>query len=130
VTDKVVEVVRQSKADEYSRFKAVILDLVDHKHIFREVSASGEYFSRSHDFDGGFKLKALLPNADAKSLGDHGMDNFVTTLKDIRNALSHGRDQKSGQVILPTLANLKRLQPWANLIATAAAEVVLYEGVG
>lgn len=130
VTDKVVEVVRESKGDEYSRFKAVILDLVDDKHIFREVSASREYFSNSHDFDGGFKLKALLANTDAKSLGDHGMDNFVTTLKDIRNALSHGRDQKSGQVILPTLANLKRLQPWANLIATAAAEVVLYEGVG
>ncbi len=120
---------RESKGDEYNRFKAVVFDLVDERHIFREVSAAKEYFVKSQEFDGGFKLKALLSVADAKNLGDHGMDNFVATLKDIRNALSHGRDQKSGQVILPTLANLERLQPWANLIATAAAEVVLYEAV-
>lgn len=129
ITDRVVELVRDARGDDYARFKAVVIDLVDQSHILKECLLNAKYFAEGLEFDGGFRLKALLPNETAKSLGDHGLDNFVTTLKDIRNALSHGRDQKSGQIILPTLANLKRLQPWANLITIAAAEVVLYEGI-
>lgn len=129
VADQVVSLVRDSKADEYARFKSTITDLVDPEHVLREIEANSSYFCKDIKFDGGFEMKALLPDTKSSEWGPRGMDNFIGSLRDIRNALSHGRDQKTGHVILPTRANLVRLQPWVHLISTAAGEVILYEGV-
>jgi len=128
LTEKATEIIREAtKPDDYARFKATILDLVMPHHIEREAAVNPEYFSTEQIFDGGFKLKPFFSDKKNSTIGPHGLDTFVTMLRDIRNALSHGRDQKSGQVILPTSANFNTLKPWVDLIATAAAEVVLYE---
>jgi len=130
LTEKAIEIIREAaKPDDYARFKATVLDLVMPHHIEREAAVNADYFSVEQTFDGGYKLKPLFANITNPQLGPHGMDNFVTTLRDIRNALSHGRDQKTGHVILPTSANFNTLKPWIDLIATAAAEVVLYESM-
>ncbi len=129
ITDQTIEILRENKADDYARFKATVLDLVKERHIVREVANNESYFSSEIEFEGGFKLKPFVASKNPCSIGPHGMDLFVTVVRDIRNALSHGRDQKTGQVILPTSKNLNNLQPWVELIATAAAEVVLYEGI-
>jgi len=128
LTEKATEIIREAtKPDDYARFKATILDLVMPHHIEREAAVNAEYFAAEQVFDGGFKLKPYFSDVKNPTIGPHGLDTFVTMLRDIRNALSHGRDQKSGQVILPTSANFNTLKPWVDLIATAAAEVVLYE---
>lgn len=66
--------------------------------------------------------KATL--ADWKS---RGFESITRSLRDIRNALSHGRDQRTSSVIVPSSRNLHYLQPWVNLIAVVAGEVVLYK---
>ena len=54
------------------------------------------------------------------------LDMFQRSIREIRNALSHGWDRKQMLFIHPTRHNFERLQPWVALICAAAGEVMLY----
>ncbi len=51
---------------------------------------------------------------------------FNGTIRSIRNALSHGKEQSVSSVIAPTPENFQNIQPWVGLISIAAGEVVVY----
>ena len=59
----------------------------------------------------------------------NGIATFSTAVRNIRNALSHGRDQRTTAVIAPTTHNFERLQPWTALMSVAAGEVMVYKDV-
>ena len=88
-------------------------------------------FDRETVFDGGFTLRPLV----AKSTGgeheflNSGIERVAATIRDIRNALSHGREQKSRDVILPTSGNFEKLRPWVALVQVAAQEVMVYRHI-
>lgn len=126
--DNLVALIREERPDNVTRFVRMVRDLVKEDLIWREICLNPDAFSKLTEFDGGFKLPALVANtASMAAFGPQGMENFARSLRKIRNALAHGGEAQSGQIILPTSQNVKRLQPWVNLIGTAAAEVVLYE---
>lgn len=130
VTEKLMAAFQMSKLDEYARFAQIIQDTVDPKLLWKEIKGNQDAFSKEFKFDGGFVLKPLVANTTKESTFlPKGLETFTKTIRDIRNALSHGRDQKTGTVITPTSRNLKALQPWVHLIASAAGEVVLYKDV-
>ena len=127
VTDRVVAAIGESKLDEYQRFAAIIRDTVDVRVLWTEMEANLKAFTAPTNFDGGFVLASLAgPNCRDEDFAPRGLEIFTKAIRDIRNALSHGRDQKTGMVITPTVRNLNLLQPWVYLIAAAAGEVVLY----
>jgi len=128
--ERVVEIVSMNKLDDIPRFKSIVRKAVDNKLIWREMTANKQYFSRDIKFDGGFTIKSPLHDTETEeNFCSRGLDTMCDTLRDIRNALSHGRDLKTGSVLTPTPRNLDKLRPWVHLIGTAAGEVVIYRHI-
>ena len=126
--DTLVALIREDKPDPYTRFTKVVTDLVDKELIWREICANGWAFTEKVVFDGGYAQDALVSSvANFDCFGPQGLTAMARAFRGIRNALAHGGEAQSGEVILPTAANLKRLQPWVHLITVAAGQVVLYE---
>jgi hypothetical protein len=87
-----------------------------------------DFFTSPTTFDGGFVLDPLLPKNPTEDHFCHsGIPQFSRFIRDIRNALSHGRDIRTVSVIAPTHRNFSLLEPWVILMNVAAGEVILYE---
>jgi hypothetical protein len=92
LTDQVVAAIHRSKLDEYGRFDHLLVEKVDPKLLWREISRNPDAFDRDTDFDGDFKLKALIAKgADEAAFMPQGVLNFARYIRSIRNALSHGK---------------------------------------
>lgn len=118
---------QETRLDDVNRFLNVFKDSVDMDLIFEFVEKNIDFFSCQNAFDGGFRLEALVsPKIDRAEFKLNGAANCCSRLRAIRNALSHGRDQKSSSVITPTERNFERLGPWVTLLTLAAGEVMLY----
>jgi hypothetical protein len=129
-TEELVALLQSAKLDDYAKFGAVIRDIVDPKLLWGEILNHIEGFNTELRFDGGFCVPPLVvSNWNEKDFAHGGMEKFIKTARDIRNALSHGRDQRTAFVITPTPRNMRLLQPWALLMAVAAGEVMLYRGI-
>lgn len=127
ITEKVMAAISETKMDDVSKFNAVLRDNVDPSLLWREVANNHASFCRETKFDGGFTLQPLIGvNMKEEDFAARGLDAAAKSFREIRNALSHGRDQKTSHVIVPSADNLRRLRPWLNLIAVAAGEVALF----
>ena len=130
VTDKVIAALNESKLDEYNQFLQLVKDTVDVRILWQEMGQNNDAFCQDVTFDGGFTLGALVGKGCTEELFiPKGIESFVKSVRDIRNALAHGREKKSTSVITATVRNLNLLRPWVNLIAFAAGEVVLYKDI-
>lgn len=129
-TEKLMAAFQTSRLDDFAKFSQLIQDTIDPAILWREIKGNIPAFSKDFKFDGGFVLKAIISStAKESTFLPKGLEVFTKAIRDIRNALSHGRDFKSSAVIMPTARNLKALQPWVHLIAVAAGQVVLYKDV-
>ncbi|WP_421848489.1 hypothetical protein [Novosphingobium sp.] len=129
-TDKLMSAFSMSKLDEYARFAQLIQDTIDPNLLWSEIKENLPAFSKDFKCDGGFVIKALVSaTAKQSTFAPKGVELFTKAIRDIRNALSHGRDFRSATVITPTSRNLKALQPWVHLIAVAAGQVVLLKDI-
>lgn len=123
--EQIVADVNKNKADEYARFEMLFRATVDMERLWSAVNVNLGFFAERVEFDGGFCLEPLVAPGCRK-------DDFINCghlpkrFRDIRNALSHGRDQKTGTVITPTKRNGRLLQPWIPVITTAAGEVIMF----
>ncbi len=129
VTESVVAAVQRMKMDEYARYETMLKEIVDPKLLWVELSKNLDAFKNETQFDGGFKVAPLINGARGEAdCSPQDVGNFAQRIRDIRNALSHGRDQKTGTTITPTTHNFERLQPWIGPIRVAASQVLLYKG--
>jgi hypothetical protein len=130
VTDSVVAAVQKMKMDEFARYDAMLRELVDPKLLWREINLNLAAFTQDTQFEGGFKVHALLtPNRTEVDFIQSDVLAFGRAIRDMRNALSHGRDQKTGTTISPTTSNLALLRPWIGPTAIVAAQVIMYKDV-
>jgi hypothetical protein len=128
-TEKVVSLIQQAKVDDYQRFSSLIKDCVDPALIWRELSRNQEAFCSSTTFDGGFTIDGFV-KPSWTSQNDLDMQVFANTIRKLRNALFHGKDQGTAGSITPTAHNFQRLQPWASVAAVAAGEIMLNQRTG
>ncbi|CEF53889.1 hypothetical protein predicted by Glimmer/Critica [Acetobacter ghanensis] len=125
-TDLVVGAIQGCKLSDVQKLEAVIKELVDPENLWNEISCDTDAFSKSIDFDGGVKLNSLINNGwKFEDFQVNGIDKFCKQIREIRNALSHGREQKTSMVIAPTTKNFSLLRPWAALIAAAAEDIII-----
>jgi hypothetical protein len=104
--------------------KAVMMDA---KLIWREVEKNRAYFSKSHKFDGEFVLKELISAKETmETFCTNWEGDFSKSLRDIRNALAHGKEQSMRGVIAPTSLNQALIKPWSELAMLIAGEVMVY----
>lgn len=101
-------------------------DTVSKTILWKEIENNIDSFKKEITFEGGFVLESLLTSAKIEHLD---LSKFAKHIKDIRNALSHGRDIRTQMVIIPTSRNFGLLQPWVSLMCVVAGEVVLYKGI-
>ena len=124
---EIIDCVQESRIWEGNKMDALIKDVVNPDLIWREIEKNKEYFCSSIEFDGGFVLKPLVVDKTTSETFKHEWhDKFNKTIRLIRNALSHGKEQSMSSVIAPTPTNFANIQPWAALISVAAGEVVVY----
>jgi hypothetical protein len=116
--------------DEVPRFDSLLREALDPKLLWREIENNLAAFTTKVTFKGGFTIDPITSIGSSEShFLPQGITVFSKTVREIRNALSHGRDQKTSTVIAPTTSNFGRLQPWVSLMAVAAGEVILYYDV-
>ena len=126
LTEQVIEALAESKIPDPQKLDNLLRATVDYK-LIREIEGNLKLFSAAMTFDGGFVLQPLMKDTwTADDFKSHWIPAFSNTLRSIRNALSHGREQRMTAVITPTTANFHRLQPWISPIAVAAREVMQY----
>ncbi|MBY4589502.1 hypothetical protein [Rhizobium redzepovicii] len=128
LTHDVVAAVQKSRIDDYQKFEQLLLQTVDPQILWQEIENDIDAFSSEIIFDGDFKLPPFV--AGLKSKDDfylNGLRNFCNTSRKIRNALSHGKEERQSSVITPTTSNYGKLGAWSHLMWVAAGEVILYE---
>jgi hypothetical protein len=130
LTEQVLSAMQKSKLDEYAKYEAVIRETVSADRVWNEIQNNMGAFVSETRFDGGFKVGPLLSLGGRKEDWlPQGLGALARVLRDMRNALSHGKDQKSSAVIAPTTGNFRLLTPWVNLISVMAADVILYQDI-
>lgn len=127
---KVINAFEGSKLEEVPRFNKLLTVAVEPKILWKEIENNRECFESATQFEGGFEISALIARGqNESSWNTNSVEQFGHKIRQLRNALAHGKDQQSAKVILPSVKNMHLLHPWNNLIAAAAAEVILYDGV-
>lgn len=103
--------------DDKQKLEKLILDYCEYDDIKLEIKCNSQYFSQEIVFDGGFKLPALIKNADeAENPSKDILKNIVDKIDKIRNVLVHIRESRENKVILPTKNNNHQLIPYLYLI--------------
>ena len=129
--DRVAEVVRQDKLNEYDRFERMFVDLVAREKVWEEIRLNEAAFTSRNEFDGGLTIEPLVKDISLDDAFDiNSMKSLAGTLRKIRHALAHGGEQQTGNLILPTNRNFDMLLPWSHLAMVAAGEALLYEHLG
>lgn len=124
--EKIAGAFSPARLDDTQKFEAVVRNCVDSKLLWRDVKANKAFFSKDTTFEGGFKVNRIIDDADTETtFCVKGHNQFSKAVRQIRNALAHGKDQETAGVITPSTRNVKLFLPWVHLIATAAGEVVL-----
>jgi len=130
VTQQIIDAMGESKIQDPQKLEALLRQIVNPGLIWNEISKKIDLFSKIMHFDGGFEQAAIARSDwDVDHFKVNWCPAFPAAIRSIRNALSHGREQRSGAVILPTVGNFARLQAWVPLVAMAAREVMIYRGV-
>jgi hypothetical protein len=120
----------ENRIGEPQKLEALLKALVNPVVIWNEIESHLAFFVAPTTFEGGFVVEPIAKVGwTADDFGISWCPKFPSTIRSIRNALAHGRDQRMGTVITPTTANLAKLQSWVPLITAAAREVMVYRDV-
>jgi hypothetical protein len=128
--EQVVGAIHKSRIEDYQRIEALIQETLNVEILWREIALNMASFNAEVTFDGGYVLPPLLAKGSSmEQFASNGHEAFARKIRDLRNALSHGRDIKTAAVIPPTHRNFDLLSPWVGLIAAAAGQSILYNDV-
>jgi hypothetical protein len=127
ITEQLMLAAQSTKKDDEQKIGRLLEDTVDRKQLTQEIEKNVSLFIKEAKFEGGFTLEPLIGSGHKAESFD--LSKFAKHIKDIRNALSHGRDIRTQMVIIPTQKNFDLLQPWVTLMCVVAGQVVLFKGV-
>lgn len=127
---EVMDNLAETKTWEGTKMQKLLSEAVEPKLIWKEIEKNKKYFSTQQEFEGGFKLRSLISaNQTEESFCNNWEGNFCKDLRDIRNSLSHGREQSTSGVILPTAANISKIEPWVGLASVVAGQVMIFQPI-
>lgn len=127
VAYKVIDAINSSKMHDSQKIDHIVAKTVDPTNLWKIIELNKNIFSKPQLFEGGFLSTGLIKDSWRQSDFENNWASvFSKSIRDIRNALSHGKEQKSSVVIAPTAANMRLLAPWVSLVAVAAHDVMVY----
>lgn len=116
-----------SNTKDFMRIEAFLRETLDPALLWREVNANIGSFNKDVTFTGGEVVKAFPQHVlSAEGFANSGIKEFISRAKDIRNALSHGKESRQPTFIAPTAANYARLGPWVTLMMVVAGAAILH----
>jgi hypothetical protein len=122
-----LDVLAENKRQDETRIVELVSTVVDPGQLWACLAPHEKYFSEALVFDGGFELPPLIkPGWTVEEWCCSWSPAYPNALRKIRNALVHGREQRSALVIAPTNVNLNRLRHWLPGLRSAAGQVILY----
>ena len=130
LTEVLVATAQKMKNEEIVRYDTMLKEMVTPSILWREMNQNPGAFTTSTDFEGGFRVEPVMSEGRAEvTFTPNDVYVFGRAIRDIRNALSHGRDQKTGTTITPTTHNAAKLEPWIGPVRACASQVMLYKSV-
>jgi hypothetical protein len=130
LTDHVIESLAESKISDPQKLDNLLKTTVNPELVWREIELHQKAFSEPWRFEGGFVLQPIVKEAwKADDFAVNWIPAFSNAIRSIRNALSHGREQRMTAVITPTTVNFGKLQLWISPISLAAREVLHYRNL-
>ena len=103
--------------NDKQKLEKLVATYCSYSDIESEICANPEYFSKDLEFEGGFKLDALLNKPEeAKNPHKDILKSVVDRIDRIRNVLVHIRESRENKVILATNKNNDILIPYLFLI--------------
>lgn len=130
LTAQILETIGQSKISDPQKIEGLFKRVVKAERIWNLISDNKAAFCQPTKFEGGYQAPALVQEHWTQAdFSTHWPLSFANALRGMRNALSHGREQRMTSVITPTANNMRKLQAWVPLIAASAREVMVYRNV-
>lgn len=118
-----------TRREDYQKLEQTIIDHCKVSDIKDEILCNWEYFSHDQEFEGGFKLSAVLKDKNSVSqLVDIDLQKFIKNIDRIRNVIVHLRESRENTVILPTERNNNLLLPYLYLLQRLSELVALRFG--
>lgn len=125
-----VDAISEDRVNDDQKIQNVIQQLVDPQTVWREIELQKSSFSSATLFEGGFQLSAFIEAGwGLNDFSKMWIPKYPFSLRMIRNALVHAREQRMTTVIAPTTANDERLRPWIPAITATAMQVILGLGI-
>ncbi len=117
-----------SKMQESQKSEMLLRKFVRPEIAWAAIQKNKEFFSVPTEFEGGYKTGVLLNSLKltCAEFEKNWSTSVATALRNLRNALSHGKEARMSSVITPTAHNMRLLQPWVMLIAAATKEIMVY----
>lgn len=123
---RIQDILTDEKMQDTAKIVAVVNDCVDPSIIWREIEPLRKFFEEETQFDGGYTVKpCIAKSTDLDGFKASGLDKLVTTLRNIRNALVHAREQRMSNVITPTEENHRKLLPFTRPLGIIAQSLVI-----
>lgn len=123
---KTIDILTADERHRTHKFEATIRDLVRPQPVWQVVDANKEYFAQQISFDGGFRIEPLVRDGwGFEDFQTAWLPRFPNTVREIRNALVHAREQQQADVISPSSRNSEKLRPWLEPLKVAAERVIL-----
>ena len=120
------DILADEKMQDAAKMEAVVNECVDASIVWKEIEPLRELFEAKTTFEGGFVVRpCLTKTTDLENFKCSGLKELMTTLRSIRNALVHAREQRMANVISPTRENYQKLIPFVRPLALIAKSLVV-----
>lgn len=127
---QLMDVLADERMADEQKIVEVVQRAVDPKKVWNVIEPRTQFFAEQQEFEGGVVIPALIKKG--WTLDDFAaawIPRLPDSLRRIRNALVHAREQRLAKSISPTQRNRNLLRPWSDLALTIAKEVILFERV-
>lgn len=124
---QIADAMSEERMNDEAKITYLVQQLVDPDVLWREVEPNIGFLCRDTEFDGGFKIPALVrASCDSDEFRSVWHPKFIDSVRKIRNALVHGRESRMSGVISPTKRNDDLLRPWLAPLSATALQAILY----
>ena len=123
---RIQDVLTEDKMQDATKISAVVTDCVDPAIIWKEIEPLRKCFEQEVQFDGGYCVKPCFSaSMDLEGFKASGLEKLIATLRNLRNALVHAREQRMSNVISPTSHNHQKLLPFTRPLSVIAQSLVI-----
>ena len=123
---KILDILTDDRTAPEHKFQRVISKYVEPSIVWNMMEPVREYFQVDRKFDGGYVQKALI--REGWELSDFALtwaSVIPDTLRKMRNAVVHSREQREALVISPTRENEMWMDIWSELTSTIAMQIMI-----